>query len=103
MNRLRDDNASLRIAINAQKRKGSTDGGVVSVLLGLISALGKLNDGEEEYTIIGPYYDTNWLKPFIGPNMQLVQGQAPSKKSNEAKYIKKIKNKLRNKFSRFFI
>jgi len=98
MNRLRDDNASLRIAINAQKRKGSTDGGVVSVLLGLISALGKLNDGEEEYTIIGPYYDTNWLKPFIGPNMQLVQGQAPSKKSNEAKYIKKIKNKLRNKF-----
>jgi len=42
----------LNVAINAQVMPDSGAGGVESVLIGLISALGKLDNQNEKYLII---------------------------------------------------
>jgi hypothetical protein len=55
-------NKNIKIAINAQLLPGKS-GGVESALLGLLSALGKLEEGAEEYFIIGNRKEPNWLKP----------------------------------------
>lgn len=68
----------LRVAINGQIRPNSGVGGVESVLTALITALGNLTDGPEEYVIIGPYENNDWLETFMGPNQQLVRGPGPT-------------------------
>lgn len=62
---------SLRIAINAQMRANGGAGGVQTVLIALIDALGKL-DGPEEYVIVGPQQDREWLQPYLSLNQTLV-------------------------------
>ena len=49
-------------------------------MIGLVYALGQLHDGSEEYVIVGPWEDPEWLKPYTGPNQRLVRGarQSPS-------------------------
>ena len=79
----------LKIAINAQFLPQVGRGGVESVLIGLIRALGKLEDGPEEYVIIGPAQEPNWLNPFIGSNQRIV-GQHNS--SNGAKWKERVRN-----------
>lgn len=69
----------LRIAINAQLLPNSGAGGVESVIIGLIKSLGQLNGGQEEYIIIGPWQDPDWLKPYIGPNERIVCKPKPTK------------------------
>jgi len=64
----------LTIAINAQILSGGGSGGVEQVIIGLVHALGKLENGDEEYVIIGPWQDTEWLRPYIGPNERIVRG-----------------------------
>jgi glycosyltransferase involved in cell wall biosynthesis len=44
----------------------------VSVLVGLLSSLGRLRDGDEEYVIIGHWQGADWLKPYLGPNQRLI-------------------------------
>ena len=68
-------NKPTKIAINAQIPQNSGNGGVESVLISLVSALGKLDDGLEEYVIIGPYDNPDWLQPFLGPNQILIRGE----------------------------
>ena len=70
-------NQPLRVAVNAQLLPGRGSGGVESVVVGLVRALGQLDDGPEEYTIIGPWQDPNWLEPYIGPNQRIVRGPRP--------------------------
>jgi glycosyltransferase involved in cell wall biosynthesis len=67
----------LRVAINAQILPNGGAGGVESVLIGLISALGQLVDGPEEYIIIGPWQEPDWLQPYLGPNQRIVRGPQP--------------------------
>ncbi len=67
----------LRIAINAQFLPGGGAGGVESVLIGLVHALGQLNDGPEEYFIIGPWQNPDWMKPYLGTNQRIVSGPEP--------------------------
>lgn len=67
----------FKIAINAQVLPNSGSGGVESVLIGLIHALGQLDDGPEEYVIIGPWQNAEWLKPYIGPNQRIVWNPKP--------------------------
>ena len=69
----------LQIAINAQIIPGKGFGGVEQVLIGLISAIGKL-DGPEEYVIITPWQDPLWIEPYIGPNQIIVPAQKPKEK-----------------------
>jgi glycosyltransferase involved in cell wall biosynthesis len=66
----------MRVAIDAQVMPGSAAGGVVSVLIGLTSALGAL-DGPEEYAIIGPWEQPDWLEPYLGPSQHVVAGPRP--------------------------
>ena len=64
---------SLRIAINAQLSPNGGAGGTQTFLIGLIHALARL-DGPEQYVLIGPRKDPEWLKPYTGPNQRIVRG-----------------------------
>jgi glycosyltransferase involved in cell wall biosynthesis len=76
----------LRIAIYAQLVPSPSTGGVDSVLIGLLSAIGQhLSDGDEEYVIIGPQKDSEWLKPFMGPNQKLIPA-----KPMRGHYVRKL-------------
>jgi glycosyltransferase involved in cell wall biosynthesis len=68
----------LKIIINAQLLSGKS-GGIEQFLMGLIHGLGKLEDGSEEYIIIGPWQDPYWLKPLLGPNQVIVAAKQPAK------------------------
>lgn len=62
----------MKIAINSQFKPSKGVGGVEYYVLSLIKALGQLNDGNEEYVIIGNSQNSDWLLPYLGPNQQLV-------------------------------
>jgi len=64
------------VAINAQLYHRDALGGVASVLVGLVRALGAL-EGPEEYVIIGPWQEPDWLRPHLGPNQRIVSGPLP--------------------------
>jgi glycosyltransferase involved in cell wall biosynthesis len=62
----------LGVAIDAPILPG-TAGGVAQFVAGLISALGKLDDGSETYTIVvGSQEQLDWLKRYGGPNQRFV-------------------------------
>lgn len=62
----------LRIALNAQLDPDKGSGGVAQALIGLVTALGKLSDGSEEYVIIGPQQGRDWLSPYLGLRQRVV-------------------------------
>ncbi len=74
----------LRVAIDAQLPVDGKHGGVEQFLAGLIHALGKLDDGTEEYTIIGHWRGASWLTPYLGANQRLVLGRHPPLDSAKA-------------------
>jgi glycosyltransferase involved in cell wall biosynthesis len=85
----------LRVAINAQLPRNNGSGGVESVLIGLIHALGQLEDGTEEYIIVGPQKEFDWLKPFTGPNQRIVKKDESRSDSKQLKLLKRCLNPLR--------
>ncbi len=66
----------LRVAINAQIYPTDAVGGVATTLVGLVRSLGTL-DGSEEYVIIGPWQEPEWLRPHLAPNQRIVCGPLP--------------------------
>jgi len=92
MNNPLNHSLRLKIAINAQFLPQVSTGGIVSVLLGLISALRKLDDGPEEYLIIGPGEQPNWLLPFIGSNQRIIGG--PIQQRNSPNWKERLKQYL---------
>lgn len=56
----------MKVAIDAQIYPHS--GGISSVVIGLVSALGKLTDSDDQYVILCPREDPDWLNPYLGPN-----------------------------------
>ena len=67
--------ASVRVLIYARILSGGRHGGIEQVVASLVHALGRLSDGQEEYIILSDRRDSNWLKPFVGPNTSLVVRQ----------------------------
>ena len=62
----------LKVAINVKVLSGDA-GGILQSTMGLIKALGKLEDGPERYTIVAHSADQlEWLKPLCGSNQQIV-------------------------------
>jgi hypothetical protein len=48
-------------------------GGILQSTVGLVQALGKLEDGPESYTLaVGAEEQSEWLKPYCGANQQVV-------------------------------
>lgn len=88
--------SKLRIAINAQLLPNHGAGGVKSVLVGLVSALGQLSDGPEDYVIIGPRQEPDWLRPYLGPNQRIVsRPQPPPAPSTQQERLKQCLGPLR--------
>lgn len=84
-----------RIAINAQIPPNTFSGGVEQALIGLVSALGKLDNGSEEYIIIGPWNEPDWLTPFIGDNQTIVHGsKASCQPAQETRVLEAFKRVL---------
>ena len=71
--------ANLRVAIDSAQVLPSKNGGVAPFVASLVRALGQLNDGSENYTIIiNSQQQREWLKPSLGPNQQfaIIDSQA---------------------------
>lgn len=66
----------LKVAINAQL-EFLTSGGGSTVLLGLIRALGQLDDGDETYTIIARPESAEFVRQVTGPNQRVVHKPEP--------------------------
>ena len=64
---------TTKIAINTQIFSEKGVGGIETVLVGLVHALGRL-EGPEEYVLIGPWENPDWLRPYTGPNQKIVRG-----------------------------
>lgn len=62
----------LNVLINAQMTPGGWSGGIEQFLMGLVYALGRLTDGEEQYTLITGLDSPDWLKSLMGPNQTSV-------------------------------
>lgn len=71
----------LRVALNARLIPGQA-GGIETFVVSLIQALGELEDGDEEYVVVGPATDPEWLRPFLGRKQRLVT--APSSRARRA-------------------
>jgi len=63
----------LKVAINAQLRPNGSAGGVESVVVGLIAALGRL-EGPERYVVVSRWDDDQWIRKYTGPNQTIVKG-----------------------------
>jgi glycosyltransferase involved in cell wall biosynthesis len=83
MSVLAERDGPLRVAIDARFRPKQGAGGIESVLIGLVHALGQLRDGDEEYLIVGPPDDPYWLKPYSGPNQRFFDYPAPEASPSE--------------------
>lgn len=71
----------LRIAIRVSVSPGLS-GGVFQSTVGLVQALGKLDDGPEQYKlVVNSPEPTEWLKPYCGPNQQFVVKPAQPRKN----------------------
>lgn len=86
---------TLKVLIDAQVPPGGHWGGVEQFIIGLVYALGQLNDGPEEYIVINPWQDPNWLKPYLGPNQRIVLGQQPQLQPNHRESAKCLLGPLR--------
>jgi glycosyltransferase involved in cell wall biosynthesis len=67
----------MRVAIDAQVVPGGAVGGVEQFITALVNALGKLEDGNEEYLIIVRSDAVRWLEPFLGYNQHLLVSPVP--------------------------
>jgi glycosyltransferase involved in cell wall biosynthesis len=66
----------MKVAIYANTHSSGLSGGIETYLSALISALGKLHDGPEEYVLIGPEKRGEWLESVRGPNQTIVRVEA---------------------------
>jgi glycosyltransferase involved in cell wall biosynthesis len=67
----------LRVAIDATLVPGRS-GGVETVLLGLVKALGTLSDGPEQYTVLVSPEAPGWLDSVLGANQRVVTVPPPT-------------------------
>src|SRR5208282_1979767 len=83
----------IKIAIDAQITPGR-HGGIVQAVLGLVHALGQLDDSDDQYVIIGHWHDPDWLRKYMGPNQRLTQQSSP-RQANDGEAFKRVLGPLR--------
>jgi glycosyltransferase involved in cell wall biosynthesis len=67
----------LRVGIDCQLSPDTGIGGIETFLVGLIHALGRLNDDPTEFILLGPSENQDWLSAFSGPNQRIVSRRRP--------------------------
>lgn len=72
MNPSSDGRRPLRVAINCPFVPGQGLGGIETFVMGLLHALGRLDDDQTEYIVVGPPDDPEWMRPFLGANQRIV-------------------------------
>ncbi len=77
----------LRIAIDAQLSPSGISGGVTQFVAGMVYGLGQLTDGDEEYLVVAPWMEPDWLRPFVGRNTRLVRGPRRSRKDYARRWL----------------
>jgi glycosyltransferase involved in cell wall biosynthesis len=68
---------TLRVCVDARSEPGAA-GGVVQGVLGLAYGLSKLEDGNEEYRFLVRPGRGEWLQPYLGERMSLLQAIRPA-------------------------
>jgi glycosyltransferase involved in cell wall biosynthesis len=86
---------TLKVLIDAQVPPGGLRGGVEQFVLGLVHALGQLDDGPEEYIIIGPGQEPDWFAPYLGPKQRIVPGKRPQPRSSRWASAKRMLGPMR--------
>ncbi|MBI1860401.1 MAG: glycosyltransferase [Deltaproteobacteria bacterium] len=61
----------MKTIINAQILPGRGAGGVETVLVALVRALGRL-DGNDEFVVVTRADAPDWIRPFAGPNSKVI-------------------------------
>lgn len=79
----------LRVCIDARLISG-TSGGVEQVIIGLASALSKLDDGDEEYLFLAYEGEDAWLKPLVGGACRMFYSPAATLHPGWARSLKKF-------------
>jgi glycosyltransferase involved in cell wall biosynthesis len=69
----------LKILIEAELSPGGHAGGIEQFAVGLVYALGLLDDGPEQYFVIGPQGHSKWFEPYLGPNQRIVPRVYPER------------------------
>jgi glycosyltransferase involved in cell wall biosynthesis len=77
----------MKIAINAQIDPETGVGGVESVIIGLVKALGQLCDGNEQYVIVTNDRHPDWLHPYLGPNQTVAVKPGPGRSAGTKKTV----------------
>lgn len=85
---------SLKIAIDATLEPNSGAGGVESILISQIKALGKLRDGNEEYRVIVSEEHQDWIRPYLSANQSIVTVPSHNKSSKLKQLLKPVIPKL---------
>jgi len=80
---------SRRVIVNAQVRPGGGAGGIEQFVAALVHSLGRLDDGPEEYVVVGPRDAADWLEPHLGPNQLLVAPPVPAAKSGVRRVLRR--------------
>lgn len=90
---------SLKIAIDVRVAPGES-GGISQAVMSLVSGLGKLDDGSEEYSlVIRSSHQREWLAPHLGPNQQFImrfKSQETSRPSLLKRTLSPVVRFLRN-------
>ena len=89
----------LKVAISAGYMPGKT-GGVAQATIGLIHALGQLDDGFEEYTIVvRSQAELDWLEPYTGPNQRFairLQSSEPRERNSLKRALRPLARYIRS-------
>jgi glycosyltransferase involved in cell wall biosynthesis len=84
----------LHVAINVQVAPGGA-GGIFQSTIGLVHALGKLDDGPERYSlIVDTAEQRNWLKAYCGENQQIVVRGGESSTNGPVSFKQRVKTAL---------
>src|SRR6266496_3206637 len=78
----------LRICIDARLVTGDA-GGVEQFVIGLASGLSQLHDGDEEYFFLAYADSQDWLTPFLGESIRILEDSDAPEESERKKSIKK--------------
>jgi glycosyltransferase involved in cell wall biosynthesis len=84
----------LRVCIDARLEPGSA-GGVVQGVLGLAHGLSRLDDGDEEYKLLVRPGRGEWLQPYVGGRLGLLEAIRPEAPPTRARLRTRLAARLR--------